>query len=181
MSNVWKRCDQPRGFKGPLRTRPGILPSRLLCLGDYSGVLRSIILTAKHDRYRDSGDFLFTAGKHLGQAAGERLARLVTLPLLAPVWVVPAPSSHARRRRRAEVVPTIANVVVEGIQPLVARIDTVPAVGLHRGVGGQSGRSAGSRSRARLGAMDLLIAPPDRSLAVVVDDVVTNGTTLSRA
>ena len=76
-------------------------------------------------------------------------------------------------------MPTIANGVVEGIRSaLVARIDIVPAVGLHRGVGGQSGRSAGSRSRARLGAMDLLIAPPDRSLAVVVDDVVTTGTTL---
>ena len=157
----------------------GYPSTELLCLGDYAGVLRSIILTAKHDRYRDYSEFLFEAGTHLGRAVGQRLAAVAKQPMLAPLWIVPAPSSHARRRRRAEVVPTIAEGVAEGVQrELVARVVVVPAVALHRGVGGQSGRSAGSRSSARLGGMDLVIAPPRQSVAVVVDDVVTTGTTM---
>jgi predicted amidophosphoribosyltransferase len=69
----------------------GYPTTELLCLGDYAGVLRSIILTAKHDRYRDYSDFLFEAGTHLGRAVGERLAAVAEQPMLTPLVDCPRP------------------------------------------------------------------------------------------
>ena len=153
--------------------------TELLCLGAYEGALRALILTAKHDGSRDLGDFLYEAGKTLGTAVGDRLNEALAEPPQNAIWVVPAPSSHARRRKRMEIVPLIASGVAEGLERRIGcPVSPVPAVELRRGIAGQSGRSAGARSAGRSGAMRLVEQPPHRALIVVVDDVVTTGATM---
>ncbi|WP_099331770.1 competence protein ComF [Actinomyces minihominis] len=157
----------------------GLPETELLCLGSYEGALRSLILTAKHDVNRDLGDFLYAAGETLGTAVGERLKNALAAHPRNAIWVVPAPSSHARRRRRAEIVPLIASGVANGLERSIGSpVDSVPAVELRRGISGQSGRSAGARSSGRSGAMRLVYQPPHGAMMVVVDDVVTTGATM---
>ncbi len=166
---------------GELEDDRGAPSIELLSLGEYDGELRNLVLAAKHDPYRDMSGFLREAGVTLGAVAGRGLARYYPggVLLREQVWVVPAPSSHARRRKRMEIVPSIAAGVALGLrQELTARIQVVPAVKLRRGVGSQGGKSAGVRGRGRAGTIYTDLALPDRTLAVIVDDVVTTGATL---
>lgn len=159
----------------------GVPSIELLCLGEYDGELRNLVLAAKHDPYRNMSKFLREAGRTLGVAAGRSLGRYFPggVALGEQIWVVPAPSSHARRRKRAEIVPFIASGVAEGMcQELTSRIRVVPAVKLRRGVGSQGGKSAGVRGRGRAGTIFTDLTLPNRTLVVVVDDVVTTGATM---
>lgn len=159
----------------------GLPATELLTVGEYDGELRNVILAAKHDPYRDLSGFLTAAGYALGVAAGESLARYFPggVALGEQVWVVPAPSSHERRRKRAEIVPVVAQGVAGGLRArLTTRVRTVPAVRLRRGVRGQDGKSAGVRSRGRAGTVFAEVLPPEGVMVVVVDDVVTTGATM---
>lgn len=159
----------------------GLPATELLTVGEYDGELRNVILAAKHDPYRDLTGFLTAAGYTLGVAAGDSLARYFPggVALGEQVWVVPAPSSHERRRRRAEIVPVIAQGVAGGLRTrLTTRVRMVAAVRLRRGVRGQDGKSAGVRSRGRAGTVFAEAFPPQGVMVVVVDDVVTTGATM---
>lgn len=159
----------------------GLPATELLTLGEYDGELRNVILAAKHDPYRDLSEFLFAAGHSLGVGVGESLARYFPAgaALEEQVWVVPAPSSHERRRRKAEIVPVIAEGVARGLRRrLTTRVRVVPAVRLRRGVRGQDGKSAGVRGRGRAGTVLADRPPPPGTMVVVVDDVVTTGATM---
>lgn len=171
----------------------GVSESELWSLGDYEGELRSLILAAKHDEQRDLETFLFEAGETLGEAVGDALRSLVgmgrggppkmqgaVLPIVPfHIWVVPAPSSHARKRRRAEIVPTVAEGVNAGIRKrLSVSVQTVPAVALRPRKRGQSGLAKKQRAEGRKGSMLLAYKPTNRCVVVVVDDVMTTGATL---
>lgn len=171
----------------------GVSESELWSLGDYEGELRSLILAAKHDEQRDLKTFLFESGETLGEAVGEALGSLMGLqpgwepttrgtgsPIIPfHVWVVPAPSSHARKRRRAEIVPTLAEGVNVGIRKrLFVSVQTVPAVALRPRKRGQSGLAKKQRAAGRKGSMLLAYKPKNRCVVVVVDDVMTTGATL---
>ncbi len=172
---------EPReGYLEDARGRPEI---RIFSLGPYGGHLRNVILAAKHQPHRDLDWFLRAGGITLGKRTGQALVgvcpSLRSSWLRAPLWVVPAPPSHARRRRREEVVPQVAAGVALGLrQELTASVPVVRAVALRPGVKGQEGRSAGVRGRSRHGSMRLASAPPREAMVVVVDDVVTTGATL---
>lgn len=180
-------CEECGGLvEGPILARSldddrGLPATELLTLGEYDGELRNMILAAKHDPYRDFSGFLVGAGHTLGVAAGESLARYFPggVALEEQVWVVPAPSSHERRRRKAEIVPMIAQGVACGLRTKVTtRVRVVPAVRLRRGVRGQDGKSAGVRGRGRAGTVFTEVALSPGIMVVVVDDVVTTGATM---
>ncbi len=155
----------------------GIPEVELLSLGSYEGPLRSVILTAKHDPHRDLSDFLFQAGITLGAAAARRIRAVGRWP--ETILVAPAPSSHARRRKRAEIVPIIGLGMVDGLGEGGLRTSLAEStVRLKRRARGQSGLSASERSRGRLGALELGRVVPRNALVVIVDDVVTTGATM---
>lgn len=166
---------------GALDDDTGLPAIELISLGEYDGELRNIILAAKHDPYRNLSDFTGAAGCTLGEAAGRTLARYFRggVALKEQIWVVPAPSSHERRRRKAEIVPTIAEGVARGLRTrITTRVRVVPAVRLRRGVRSQGGKSAGVRGRGRVGTIFAEVDPPPGAMVVVVDDVVTTGATM---
>ncbi len=174
------------------------LPSwDLLALGSYEGALREVIVRAKHDRGRDLEGFLFHAGLTLGASVHEHLHQVLqpkdaavagssahTTLNLREAWVIPAPSSHKRRREHAEVVPHIAQGVVQGLSTAAERrghpvgVRYAPVVVLNSRRGGQSGLSARGRAARRSGSMKLKRSIPPGVIAVVVDDVVATGATL---
>ena len=103
------------GARGPI---PGVV------LGDYSGPLRRIVLTAKHAARTDVSDFLDEAGAALGTSLREVVApvgsppgrvggvtgRVCAAGEAVTVWVVPAPSSWRRRLRHDEGAGTTHTV-----------------------------------------------------------------------
>lgn len=172
----------------------------LLSLGPYEGELRSVILTAKHDASVDLTAFLRCSGATLGVAVAQRIKDALGPSVLGSrqtehrsgrgrpqgpsgrpfpcIWVVPAPSSHARRRQRAEIVPDIAAGLVGALNRRGARAVRVEAVALRRGFRGQGGRSARDRWQGRSGAMVPRRLPSRHTPVVIVDDVVATGATM---
>ena len=151
----------------------------LLTLGDYQGALRGIVLAAKHDRVRDLTPFLEQAGHTLGKA----LSKEPGLRTARGIWVVPAPSSRARVKAKAEIVPLVARAVAEQMEAdLGIQVQVVPAVELMvaRALlsGSQAGLSSRARGRSRTGSMRRVLTSKAPVPMVVVDDVVASGATV---
>lgn len=96
----------------------------------------------------------------------------------SPIWVVPAPPSHARRRRRAEIVPDIAAGMVSAMRARGVLVDVVDAVELRSGLRGQGGRSARERWQGRRDSLVVRHRPAVGTAVIVVDDVVASGATI---
>lgn len=117
----WVICeDCSRQSCGPtllsvLDDHQGVPTWPVVALGSYDGSLRSVILAAKHDQGRDLSRFLFESGVALGRSSLE----FVDYAGVSQVWVVPAPSSRRRSRRRTTVVPRIAEGVRAGLSALI--------------------------------------------------------------
>lgn len=171
------------GAEVVLEDSAGVPYAPLSCLGKYEDALRNIVLTAKHDPNHNLDQFLFASGETLGEAVGKQLGEIwsVTFPgSVRPgeVWVVGAPPSHARRRKRMEIVPTVCRglafgLVQQGIPATVAHV-----VSLRSWRRSQAGKSEKQRRLGRSGALQLDFPPPRGALVVIVDDVVTTGATM---
>lgn len=175
-----------------LEDSAGIPTWPLIALGEYDSVLRDMILAAKHDQQRDMSGFLISAGRELGKACEPLTSELLSWEsprsgtgIFHRVWLVPAPSSHRRRRRRAEVVPHIVAGMKEGLETALGaassppvRVSVVPAVALEASGGGTAGMGARGRGLGRAGSMKLTRHIPPRTLLIVADDVTTTGATL---
>ncbi len=162
-----------------LEDKLGVPSWPLLTLGGYQGALRGIVLAAKHDRVRDLTPFLTQAGRSLGLA----LAKEPGLRDARHVWVVPAPSSRARVKAKAEIVPLIAAAVAEQMEDeLRAQVQVVPAVELLRAKslfsGSRAGLSSRARGRSRVGSMRQVLTSPAPVPMVIIDDVVASGATV---
>lgn len=144
------------------------------------------MLAAKHDPNHNLGPFLHQAGFTLGLAAGEKLkdatalaGRLKVASHLEVLWVVGAPPSHKRRRKRMEIVPGLRVGVMEGLvsagwqQAREADMFT-----LKKGRRSQSDLSGDQRRIGRKGALSLRAMVPPGGGVVLVDDVVTTGATM---
>ncbi len=180
--------------KGPTRREvlddeTGVPTWPLLSLGPYEGVLRGVVLAAKHDRARDLSGYLYEAGLTLGR----RMASDVALGGVTEIWVVPTPASRARQRARTEVVPIIAGGVQDAINRALERrrrtvagrarlmwaVELSPAWSLGRFTQGSlRGRGARGRGLAKAGSMRLVVDIPPHVRVVVVDDVCASGATL---
>ncbi len=191
------RVGRGPATSGTLVDNQGVPDHPLHTLGRYEGALRGLILTAKHQENHALNPFLRQAGITLGAAvagtftdfdavafrlaAGSAARPAISSPAHepAPLWVVPAPSSHARRRSRREIVPLIATSAAVSLSAWLGRpAHTVAAVALQPGLGGQEGRGKEERSAGRLNSMRLAVTPPPGTQIVVVDDVVTTGATV---
>lgn len=174
------------GARGPI---PGVV------LGDYSGPLRRIVLTAKHAARTDVSDFLDEAGAALGTSLREVVApvgsppgrvggvtgRVCAAGEAVTVWVVPAPSSWRRRLRGRSVALPLARGVARGLAsaaPAGVRVCVVDALTLRVGAGSQSGKAGAARVVGRMGAMRARVAVPMDAIVIAVDDVVTTGATI---
>ncbi len=146
-------------------------------LGEYSGRLRAPILAAKHDPKLNLHPFLHQAGRSLGKACANWFA-----PLGRETWVVPAPSSPARRREGREVVVHMAAGLVEVFRREQVKCQLVPALELKSTnflmTAGQSGKSKRQREKDRVDSMRLIKRPTATTPILLVDDVSTTGATL---
>lgn len=157
----------------------------LFSLGNYEGTLRSIVLAAKHDSSHDLHRFLYQAGVTLGVAAAKHLLSVLETGSNLGLswrpdgyWVVPAPPSHSRRRKRMEIVPIIAAGVAAGAEALEGNIVAVEALSLKRGQSSQAGRSQKQRRQGRRGSLQLEAVLPAGWAVILVDDVVASGATM---
>ena len=164
-------------------------------MGDYSGPLRRIVLTAKHSSRTDVTDVLHEAGAVLGTALAQVLgvAASPAAALGSPggrassegravdVWVVPAPSSWKRRLRGRQVALPLARAAARALAASArpgVRVRVVDAVRLRVGASSQSGKVGAQRTVGRIGSMRALAVPGHGALVVAVDDVVTTGATI---
>ena len=170
--------------RGPVKTlilddELGVPGWPLLTLGDYQGALRGVVLAAKHDRVRDLTGFLEAAGQTLGSA----LAKEPGIQGAGHLWVVPAPSSKARVKARAEIVPLIATSLARQVETESAtKVRVVPAVQLAQSKPfrpqSRAGLSKQARGRSRAGSMKQVLSSASPVPMVIVDDVVASGATV---
>ncbi|GAA2030315.1 phosphoribosyltransferase family protein [Pseudokineococcus marinus] len=97
-----------------------------------------------------------------------------------PLALVPAPSTRAAVRARGDDL--VADLARRWSTSLARGGRVVPVrrvLAMRRGAGDQVGRTAAQRTAARRGALVVRATPPRRCL--LVDDVVTTGSTLAEA
>lgn len=145
--------------------------------GDYAGTLRSAVLGYKErgrrDLYRPLGTLLAVAA---AAAAGTGDGRL---------WLVPVPSTAAAARRRGgDHVRRMASVAASVLRAGGCDAEMLPALQLTRRPADSAGLDRGQR---RTNLADVFAASGvdtgsgDEVRTVLVDDIVTTGTTLAEA
>lgn len=175
---------------GPaVRTRPTPSPPGLppvWAATAYDGPVRQAIVA-----WKDEGRHDLTAplGGALGQAVGAALsapcAGVAPAPGGRPVWVVPMPSRRpARRHRGADPVRLLAARAAGPARRDGWPLRVVPALQHRRAVADQAGLDAAGRAANLAGALELrpaLAGPAVGAACLLVDDIVTTGTTLAEA
>ncbi|WP_249369385.1 MULTISPECIES: phosphoribosyltransferase family protein [unclassified Actinomyces] len=160
---------------------------RVHALSPYAGPVRALVLAWKNGAREDLRPAMARVGRRagavwaadLGQEAREALAGCRGL------LVVPAPSGRVRRLRGRLVAVDLADAVAEGAARALSgapagRVALVASVDVLRRRGGrahQAGLSARAR-RLNRAAAPLVLSPVSGWAVLLVDDVVTTGTTL---
>lgn len=154
-----------------IRPHPSIVrdrPCRVAAAAEYDGVLRSAVIAWK-ERGR------FTVERSLAHLLA---AAVLELDVDGPIAIVPIPSRPDRRRARgADVVADLARRSATLLRSLDVDAAVVPSLAYVRRVRDQAGLSAAARAenmRESLAARRRPAAP-----IVLVDDIVTTGTTLA--
>ncbi len=153
----------------------------ILALHPYQGVMRSLLLAAKHDTVVDYSAWLARAGHSLAEAfVAQNMAALNPRPHARRVWVVPAPSSWKRHLSGHEVTLSIAR----GFSKTLADrcdlpVHIVEAVGAFPWAHSQAGKGREQRRAGRKGAMYRRCMVPEDVTVILLDDVVATGATIS--
>lgn len=159
-----------------LRPRPHRVPGHpvpVVAAGDHTGVLREVVLAWKRRGHT-----------RLTPVVGVLLAAsVVALEPPGRVVLVPVPTTRrSRRRRGADLVGDAARHAAATLGGLGLPADVVPALALERDPRDQVGLGASERRANVAGALRRSghgwAGTPD---VVVVDDVVTTGSTLTEA
>jgi predicted amidophosphoribosyltransferase len=173
---------------GPLAVRPRPVPAGLPPVhstGRYAGPLAAVVAAYKDDGRRDCEALL---GRLLARSLDAAVATCPELVALlrrgdGPVLVVPVPSSAAARRRRGDApLLALAGRAVAGFGPV--EVCLADALRPRRRVADQAG--LGARERAVNVEHAMAVRPRWESAVagaacVVVDDVLTTGSTLVEA
>lgn len=154
-------------------------PLRLVTLGDYKGTLRKLVIAAKHDRKRDLTQWLELCGFTLGEAWLKHGFCTFQPTEENPVHVVPAPSQWTRAWQGMLVTPAICDGFGKALMQNDVPVLVAPV--LHQRWGStQAGLSGAERQRRRKRAITARV-PLSGSNCVLVDDVVTTGSTMIAA
>ena len=160
-------------------------------LSPYAGPARALVLAWKNGAREDLRPVMARAGRRAGSAWATGLGpqERRTLSGCRGLLVVPAPSGRARRLRGRLVAADLADAVAQGVARGLARgpeqapaepVALVASADVLRRRGGRS-HQAGLSSRGRRlnrAAAPLVLAPVAGWAVLLVDDVVTTGTTL---
>ncbi|MBD8063056.1 phosphoribosyltransferase family protein [Oceanitalea stevensii] len=168
----------------PMLSLPGdagpLLP--VWSLADYAGPVRGLVVAWKRTGRADVARVLLERAAH-GARVWAHDPELV-LDGAGDVVVVPAPSGLRRRLRGALVAGDLADAVAAGVAAsgAVAPGRAVRSADLLRRRGGrrhQSGLGVRARARNRGDAVRVLTGPGPGDVVVLVDDVLTTGSTLA--
>ena len=172
-ATCWAAVAQPREFR-PDPCPPGLPPT--FVAGEYDGVLRTAVLAAKE---RGRSDLLPLLAAALTGAVAN------VAPGAGAVLLVPVPSTPAAvRRRGGDHMRALARRTALELQHAGRPAAVVPALRLVRTPLDSAGLTAAERARNLDGvfAADVDVARlAAGARLVLVDDVVTTGTTLTQA
>jgi predicted amidophosphoribosyltransferase len=196
-------CPRCRAALAPAAGRLEVLPSPVgvpaFSATEYGGVVARIVVAWKE---RGRHDLARPLAGALAVALGGLLARLDDLrpegsSASGPVLVVPVPSSRRARRQRGEdtvrrLALLAAARVRRGAQSpgpeagpaRLPHVRVLPALRLVRAVADQAGLSAQARRTNLVGALEVrrsVVTQVRGRVCVVVDDVLTTGSTLAEA
>lgn len=174
------RCEEDTVYLAPQQQprRPG-LP--VWALAPYRGIPRRMVLDWKNHTRADLRPLFTAVARRIGAMLAGELIHVAAVRGGAPVLVLPAPSGWRRRLRRQLVVADLARFVARGLTEVgnipgrVSMTDLLrtPDASLHRL--GASARRTARRVRLARGADEEHL----RAVVVLVDDVVTTGSTLA--
>lgn len=171
------RCEQdvPR-----LDRMDGSMPLPVWRVAPYTASTRELVVAWKDHGRADLTRVLRATARR----AGHDLAPVVAGAAGgAPMAVVPVPSSPgARRRRGADLVCGLAGAVAQGLVDGGVPARAVPVLVRRRGGRDQVGLGARARSRNAAGSVRLRRgrpSDPGGTWCLLVDDVVTTGSTLA--
>lgn len=145
-------------------------------VADYDGMTRTVLTAWKERGRRD-------VAVHLAAALAAAVVAAMSAsdaPGSTDVWVVPIPASRAARRRRGEdALLRVCRMAVDMLRSDGWRVSLRPILALTRQPRDQSTLTAGDRRANLQGALTCADARAAR--VVVVDDIVTTGSTLAEA
>lgn len=171
---AWALLKAPRRHD-PTPTPPTWPPTWVIA--PYAGSTRAAITAWKERGRRDVAGHLARA---LTQAVGAAMARGGQSPISA-VSVVPIPSSRSSHRHRGEDAwGRVVSMAVDMIRREGGSAELDRVLRLSRQPRDQSALNAVERFVNLDGAMDCA-RPPRRECVVIVDDIVTTGSTLAEA
>lgn len=161
-------CERCVAASGRRVTLPGLLP--VTAHGWYDGALRAALVRYKERGRRDLAE-------PLAALLGTAVFRLGDHAPLGPIALVPVPSAPARARQRGgDHVLRLARIVGRVLdRPVCA------ALRLDRPVEDSAHLAAAQRVANLHGAMRSTGPDSGVSHAIVVDDIVTTGTTVAEA
>ncbi|MFC8798329.1 ComF family protein [Promicromonospora sp. NPDC057138] len=165
----------------------GVPPVPVWALTPYAGPVRDVVVHWKDRGRADLDHLLGPALRRAAARLGPALSRAAHgSPGDAPLAVVPVPSTGAARRARSrEPVAVLARAVAVGLHDAGIPARVVPALA-RRGSGrDQVGLGARARGRNLTGAVRMTRrggrSLGQRSVCILVDDVLTTGATLAAA
>lgn len=171
-----RRCEErvPR-----LDRLDGRDPMPVWAAADYVGPVRGLVLAWKDRGRADLTRAMVGAARRVGTASASSLAAALSG---GPIRIVPVPSTAASRRRRgADLVRLLAEAAAEGLREHGVAAEVAPVLARRPGGRDQVGLGVRARGLNTVGSVRLRrsrAAGTVRGLHVLVDDVVTTGSTL---